>query len=177
MTAWFKGMALAGLASAAMAQETARVLSAVPVVQSVTTAHQVCGGERLVQQAADPDDAGALVGTIAGGLAGHAAGRGDGRGWATLIGAVFGALAGERLTPAASTQWTRVRDCAWVSAQQPGVVGYDVRYEYAGREYSARLTQDPGPTVTVQVAPSAAVARPTPRLGWPRTGGEDFSGY
>lgn len=178
-------MAMAAAASAAMGQEVAQVLSAVPVVQQVAVPQQVC---RIEQQTVRPENtgAGALFGTVAGGVAGNAFGSGEGRALATLLGVVLGALWGDRIEGQPAAQVQQVRHCTLQSVVHPQVVGYDVRYEYAGRQYRVQLPQDPGPTLAVQVTPvggalwqtlpAAPVENRQPPASLPRIGGEDFSG-
>ena len=36
---------------------------------------------------------------------------------------------------------------------QDRVVGFNVVYEYAGRQYSVQSPQDPGPTLQIQIVP------------------------
>ncbi len=178
MTKSMMCMLLTLAAAGAAAQEQARVLSSVPVVQPVRVAHRVCGGERTVVQPALGAGLGATVGAVGGGVAANAIGSGEGRALATLFGAVLGALWGDRADRGRAPQVAHVRDCTWVSMQEDGVVGYDVRYEYAGRQHQVRLLQDPGPTVSIQVVPAAGGPAPAaePRNTMPRIGGEDFSG-
>src|SRR4051794_11748634 len=38
--------------------------------------------------------------------------------------------------------------------QDNRTVGYDVQYEYGGKQYSARLPYDPGQTIRLQVSPA-----------------------
>lgn len=171
---WCFSMAFA--AAAATAQEQARVLSAVPVIEPVRVAHQVCGAERTVVQPVTNTRAGATVGMVAGGVAGNAVGGGEGRALMTLLGAALGALWGDRAESSRTPLQARVRDCTWVSVQEDGVVGYDVRYEYAGRQYQVRLAQDPGATVSVQVVRAGPSPAAAPGKAVRPAGGEDFSG-
>lgn len=178
MTKSISFVLLALAATGSAAQDQARVLSSEPVVQPVRVAHRVCGGERTAVQSSTSAGVGATVGAAGGGMAGNVIGSGEGRALATLLGAVLGALWGDRAELGRSPQVAHVRDCTWVSVQEDGVVGYDVRYEYAARQHQVRLLQDPGPTVTIEVAPAMGMPLPAwkPEKAMPRIGGEDFSG-
>ncbi|WP_326539816.1 glycine zipper 2TM domain-containing protein [Pseudorhodoferax sp.] len=173
------GLALAAVVPATMAQEVAQVLSAVPVVQQLAVPQQQCRTEQQVVQPANTG-AGALFGTVAGGAVGNAFGSGEGRALATLLGVVLGALWGDRIEGQPAAQPQQVRHCTLHSVVQPQVVGYDVRYQYAGRQYRVQLPYDPGPTLAVQVTPVGSTWVPTeirqPQQTAPRIGGEDFSG-
>ncbi|HVR52384.1 MAG TPA: glycine zipper 2TM domain-containing protein [Pseudorhodoferax sp.] len=182
-------LALVLAAQVAGAQETApaaeqalaQVLSAMPIVQQVAVPQQVC---RMEQQAAPVENTGvgALVGTVAGGAAGNAFGGGEGRVLATLLGVVLGAFWGDRAEGRPAAKTLEVRHCTLQGVLQPQVIGYDVRYAYAGRQYRVQWPQDPGPTLAVQVTPAGRLLAPTtsvapaqPPSSAPQRGGEDAS--
>jgi hypothetical protein len=50
-------------------------------------------------------------------------------------------------------------NCATQTINQATVVGYRVVYEFAGKQYTVQMPQDPGKTLTVQVSP---VPEPAP---------------
>lgn len=180
-------LALACTAAGAQpgAPELAQVLAAVPVVQDVAVPRQLCGEEQVLVQQSQNTGTGAFLGSVAGGVAGNQFGSGDGRAWATLLGAVAGAFWGDRAEGQPAPQTRHVRRCTMVQVAEPQVVGYDVRYVYAGRHYQARMPHDPGPTLAVQVTPVAAhgvpvtqppvpaAQRQPDQRQWPRVGGED----
>lgn len=68
----------------------------------------------------------------------------------------------------ASSEGAAAAPCQTGTASGDRVVGYDVRYEYNGREFSIRMPYDPGPQMAVNVEvrppmpapPRDAVARP-----------------
>jgi uncharacterized protein YcfJ len=120
---------------------------------------------------------GTVLGAIVGGVIGHQFGNSSGgRDHGTAAGAVIGGLVGnsiEREAQAADYQRasrdvvvervpvTRdVERCSEVAESREKIVGYDVRYEYNGREFRARLPYDPGTEmpVNVEVRPPAASA-------------------
>jgi uncharacterized protein YcfJ len=181
--------AYAGLAAAQQGYgDTAKVVSATPVTERVTENRRDCrvevadGYTERVRgnPTPPPTGAGAVIGSIIGGVIGHQFGYSGG---ATAAGAVVGSLVGnqvERDTNAANagdivverTQAPReVERCRMVPETRDRVVGYDVKYEYNGRTFQARLAYDPGPEMPVnievrppaEVAPRAAAWSPAPQ--------------
>lgn len=123
-------------ASAASAQQmvNARVLSATPVAESVPV--QGCAPGAY----GPPSGAGAGVGAVVGGLIGSQMGKGNGHIAGTILGVLGGALLGN--TAEAHNRASGYGNCA--TRYENRVVGYDVTYEYAGRQYSTRMAQPPG---------------------------------
>jgi len=166
---WGAAAAATGLAcGAALAQEQARVLSSVPVLQQVGIPQQVCSDD-TVYSGQRTSGAGAVIGALIGGVAGNALGHGShygrggyyhgsNRGATTAIGAVAGGLIGNQVegvnggTPAYQT----VRRCNNETVYENRTVGYDVTYEYAGRRYTTRMDRDPGRWVPVSVQPTGS---------------------
>lgn len=148
-----------GLSTPALAVEYGTVVSRTPVYGAVSVPERQCfDQEQLVRQ--PQTGAGALIGALVGGGVGNAIGAGAGRAAATGIGAVAGALIGDRaeanaMPPVATT----VRQCQTVSRFENRLIGYDVVYDYNGRRYSARLPNDPGEQIAlnVNVAPVDAL--------------------
>lgn len=152
-------MALAGVAVSANATEYAKVISSTPVLGDVTTPQRSCWDEQVqVQQ--PRTGAGAVIGAVAGGLLGSTMGRGSGNVAATAAGVVTGAVVGDNLERGSSSTQT-VQKCQTTQTTQRQTIGYDVVYEYAGQRYTARLAQDPGETlpINVSVSPNAAPAQ------------------
>lgn len=144
---------LAGLGSAwCGAQEFGRVLSSTPVVQQVQVPRQVCSQE-LWQAPAPKTGAGGVFGALAGGVIGNSVGQGTGRAAATAIGIIGGAMLGDRLEGSNGTQAQPVQTCTTHTHIENRVVGYQVVYEYAGKQYSVQMPQDPGPQVQLQITP------------------------
>lgn len=170
---WLTTGLLATLAcGASLAQEQARVLSAVPVIQQLSSPQQVCE-DGLAPAAPRSSGAGAVIGALIGGVAGNALGHGSyggrrgphgyspgygsNRGATTAIGAIAGGLIGHSVENAqASSGYETVRRCSTQTAYQQQTVGYDVTYEYAGRRYTTRMDRDPGPWLPIQVQPSGS---------------------
>lgn len=142
----------------ALAQETGRVISSVPVVQQVAVQRQVCSQQTAPVQP-QTSGLGGLMGAIAGAAIGSSIGGGDGRIAATLLGTVGGALLGNNIEGSGVPRTTTVQNCTPQTFYENRTVGYDVTYEFAGRQYTARMPHDPGPTVRLQVTP-VSDARP-----------------
>ena len=95
--------------------------------------------------------AGTAIGAIAGGVVGHQVGNGRGNTAATVGGALLGGLLGHNIENRNNDDepdFDRSR-CRVLAQHGANAVGYDVRYDYKGREYVARLDHDPGPYVKV----------------------------
>jgi len=180
-------VAASGAASAQVFGDMARVISATPVYergapQQECRPEQVTAYEqRPVQpappppQGAAPSGAGAVIGAIVGGVIGHQFGNSSGgRDHGTAAGAVIGGLIGNQVekdnaggyqaasqdVPMERVPVTReVQRCREVPSPDR-IVGYEVRYEYNGHEFSTRLPFDPGPemAVNVEVRPPVAEA-------------------
>ncbi len=142
-----------------MAQEVGRVLSSTPVVQQVGIPRQVCTTEQVEVQTPN-SGAGAALGAIAGGALGNASGgRGAGRAAATVIGAIGGAMVGNRIEGTPDIQTQNMQRCGTQTFFENRTVAYNVVYEYAGRQYSVQMPNDPGPTIALQVSPVGASAQ------------------
>jgi uncharacterized protein YcfJ len=155
---WVSAMGFVGLASAgvAQAQETGRVISSTPVVQQVPVQRQVCNQQPVAVQP-QSSGAGAVIGGIVGGLLGHTVGGGFGRAAATGVGVVAGAAVGDNLERRGDyPQQAMAQQCAVQTTYENRTVGYNVQYEYAGRQYTVQMPYDPGPTIRVQVSPVSA---------------------
>lgn len=150
-------------APAAHAQERGRVLSSTPVMQQVAIPRDVCV-DRTVTESGQKSGAGALLGGIAGGAAGNAIGGGSGRAAATAIGIIGGAILGDSIEGGGQPQARVVRECSTQTVYENRAVAYDVVYEYAGRQYSVRLAEQPGDYIDLQLNPVGAVpADPPPQ--------------
>lgn len=151
-----------GVSSLYSAQELGRVLSSTPVVQQVGIPHQVCSSEQVAIQQ-PTSGAGAAIGAIAGGALGSTAGHGAGRAAATMIGAIGGAVIGDRIEGPPPVQMQNVNRCSQQIFYENRTVAYNVVYEFAGKQYAVQMPHDPGPTLAVQVtAVGAAPQLPAP---------------
>lgn len=154
--AWL--VASIGLSQASLAQETARVVSTTPVMQKVGIPQQVCTDQQVEVQG-QKSGAGAALGAIAGGVVGEAAGHGRERGASMVLGAIGGAVIGSQIEERAPDTVQTVRQCSTQTVYQDKLVGFNVVYEYAGKQYSVQSPQDPGPYLQVQIVP---ILPPTP---------------
>jgi uncharacterized protein YcfJ len=153
------------------AQESGRVLSSVPVIQQVAVPRQVCSQQPVAVQQPQSSGGGALVGAIVGGLLGHTIGHGFGRAAATGVGVIAGAAVGDSVenrgnAPVMASQ----QGCVTQTFYENRTTGYNVTYEYAGKQYTVQMPYDPGPTVRLQVVPVGSsvepLAPPPPASGY-----------
>lgn len=140
------------ISSAAFAQETAKVISSVQVIQQVAVPRQVCNQENVAVQG-NKSGAGAVMGAIAGGAVGNQIGGGSGKAAATALGIFGGAILGDKIEGAPAPQVQTVQNCRTETVYENRVVGYNVTYEFAGKQYMVQMPRDPGPTIQVNVTP------------------------
>jgi uncharacterized protein YcfJ len=171
--------------------DQARVVSARPVVERIPIAREECYNDRVrgyEERRVTRSDTGAsigpgtVLGAIIGGVAGHQFGNSSGgRDRGTAAGAIVGGLVGNQIDRdrgnvggGQSVEVERVpveRDverCRTVNEVREATVGYDVAYEYRGRQFSARMPYDPGRTLPVRVDVQPEESRPPPRGPGPR---------
>ena len=141
-----------GLSLSAQAQEVGNVLSRTPVYQQVSVPRQVCT-QTQVSVPGQTTGAGALMGAVAGGAIGNSVGKGEGRALATMIGVIGGALAGDKVEGPQAAQTQTQQTCTTQQVYENRLMGYNVVYEYAGKQYNVQLPQDPGPTLRLQITP------------------------
>ena len=157
-----KTLLLTTLATAAglcAAQETGRVISSTPMVSQVGVPRQVCSTQQ-VQVQSQKSGAGGIMGAIAGGALGNSIGGGDGRAVATVIGLIGGAMLGDRIEGGGQAQTQNVQNCTTQTFYENRTTGYNVVYEYAGKQYSVQMPNDPGPFVKLQITPVASSSAP-----------------
>ncbi len=136
----------------AQAQEVGRVISSTPMFQQVAVPRQVCSNQQVVQQG-QKSGAGAIMGMIAGGAVGNAMGKGSGNAATTALGIVGGALLGEKIEGNPSPEVRNVQTCTTQTFYENRTTGYNVVYEFNGKQYTVIMPSDPGPTVRLQVTP------------------------
>ena len=150
-------LATAGLAQA---QEVGQVISREAVYQQIAVPRQTCSQMPVAVQ--NPTSGGgALMGAIAGGAVGSQIGGGSGQALATMIGVVGGSIMGDRIENP-GTQVQNQTTCTTQNIMENRLVGYNVVYEYAGKQHSVQLPQDPGPTIQLQVTPVAVAQAVAP---------------
>jgi len=136
----------------AQAQEVGRVISSTPMFQQVAVPRQVCSNQPVVQQP-QKSGAGALMGAIAGGAVGNQMGKGSGNAAATAIGLFGGAILGDKIEGAPAPEVRNVQTCTNQVFYENRTSGYNVVYEFNGKQYTVVMPSDPGPTVRLQVTP------------------------
>jgi uncharacterized protein YcfJ len=144
--------ALTLVSGLATAQETGRVISSTPIIQQVAVPRQVCNNQQVAVET-PRSGAGALMGGIAGGAMGNAVGGGSGRAAATMLGIVGGAILGNSIEAPGQTQLQTVQNCSTQTFYENRNAGYNVVYEYAGKQYTTTMPNDPGATIALQVTP------------------------
>ena len=154
LTSTLSGGLLAGLAVClpAQAQEIGNVISRTPVYQQVSVPRQVCTQTQITVPG-QTSGAGAAMGAIAGGAIGNAIGKGEGRALATMIGVIGGAIAGEKVEGPQAAQTQTQQTCTTQQVFENRLMGYNVVYEFAGKQYNVQLPKDPGPTIKLQITP------------------------
>jgi uncharacterized protein YcfJ len=156
---------LLALASLAQAQEVGQVISRTAVYQPVAVPRQTCSQTPVAVQ--NPTSgAGAMMGAIAGGAVGSQIGGGSGQALATVLGIVGGAMMGDRVENPGS-QLQNQTTCTTQNFMENRLVGYTVVYEYAGKQHTVQLPQDPGPTIQLQITPVGAAQAPAPMIMTP----------
>jgi uncharacterized protein YcfJ len=141
-------------AGAGWAQDVGRVLSSTPIIQQVAVPHRVCSNEQIVYQQPS-SGAGAILGALAGAAIGNSVGgRGAERAAATAIGMVGGAVIGDRVEGPGGDRVQNVERCTVQNFMESRTSGYQVLYEFGGKQYSVQMAQDPGTSIALQVAPA-----------------------
>ena len=176
---------LSMLASAAFAEsfgDRARVVSARPVYERIPVSREECWNDRVrgyEERRVTRTDTGAAIGpgtvlgAVVGGVVGHQFGHSSGgRDRGTAAGAIVGGLIGNQIDrdnagPAERTVEVErvpvernVERCRTVDEVREATIGYDVRYEYNGRQFLARMPTDPGRFVRVHVELQPIVEEP-----------------
>lgn len=148
------GAVTAPAAAQTAGREMGRVISSVPVMQQVAVPRQVCGTEEVYVPGAK-SGAGAAIGAIAGGAIGNQIGSGSGRAVATMLGIIGGAALGNNVEGGSEPRSQWEQRCSTQTSYETRTVGYNVTYEYAGKQYTVQMQQDPGAWVPLQVTPVA----------------------
>ena len=146
-------LALLSIGTLTWAQEVGRVISSVQVIQQVSVPRQVCTQEQVAVQQ-NKSGAGAAMGAIAGGVLGNQIGGGSGKAAATALGIFGGAILGNNIEGAPTPQTQTVQNCTYQNVFENRVTGYNVTYEFNGKQYNVQLPSDPGPTIKLNVTPA-----------------------
>lgn len=157
------GLSALPLAQAVEFEDFGRVVRVEPRIEQVRQPRQECRTEYVqapVQQNPQQRSAGgSILGGIAGAIIGNQVGGGSGRTAATAAGAIAGAVVGDRVdndgrnvNQAPQYQEQAVRQCRTVESHESRTVGYDVTYDYRGRNYTSIMARDPGQRVRLRVS-------------------------
>jgi uncharacterized protein YcfJ len=151
--------------------DSAPVVSSVPVYQTVSEPQQQCWTESVTGYEDRRSPGGAILGGLTGGLLGSTIGKGNGRVASAAVGAAIGALVGDHLGNrdngvAAVTR--PIQRCQTVASYRQVLTGYQVTYDYNGRNTTVVLPYDPGPRVPIEVG-VAGSARQSAYVGPPVT--------
>ncbi len=147
------GLAAVAAAPAANAQEVGRVISSTPVIQQVAVQRHVCNTAPVAVEQPN-SGGGAVLGAIVGGVIGNQIGHGMGRAAATGVGMVAGAAVGNSVE-GSNYPPQFAQQCGSQTSYENRTVGYNVQYEYAGKQHSVQMPYDPGATIRLQVSPMA----------------------
>jgi uncharacterized protein YcfJ len=143
--------------AAVQAQEVGKVISSTPIIQQVAVPRQVCNNQQVVTEG-QKSGAGAAMGAIAGGAIGNQIGNGSGRAAATMLGLFGGAILGDKVEGGGAPEVRNVQNCSQQMFYENRTMAYNVVYEFAGKQYTVQMSQDPGPTVRLQITPMAPAA-------------------
>ncbi|MDB5935827.1 MAG: hypothetical protein JWQ01_3171 [Massilia sp.] len=142
-------------------EDFGRVVRVQPRVEQVRQPRQECRTEYVqapVQQQQQRSAGGSIVGGLAGALLGNQIGGGTGRTTATAVGAIAGAVIGDRVdndgraVQPQQVQEQAVRQCRTVESYESRTNGFDVTYDYRGRNYTTVLARDPGERIRLRVS-------------------------
>ena len=154
--------ALAAPVFASDYMDSAPVVSSVPVYQSVNEPQQQCWTESVTSYEDHRSPGGVILGGIAGGLLGNTIGRGNGRVASTAVGAVIGALVGDHIANRDNNVVAVARPiqrCQIVQSYRQVLTGYQVTYNYYGRNTTVVLPYDPGARVPIEVGVTGNAAQ------------------
>lgn len=137
------------------------VLDVEPLVRTVqvTTPQEVCWEEPVHHAGyrGHKSHTPKILGGIIGGVVGNQFGSGRGKGVMTIAGALLGASIGRDVTHRRARHGpvhvSMERRCKieHVTHEEERIDGYDVTYEYGGREFSTHTPVNPGDTIRVRV--------------------------
>ena len=133
------------------------ILRVTPNVERIVTYEDYCPPPRTYyapthNPRAEKKVGGAILGGVLGGLAGSTVGKGSGNKWATGVGAIAGAVAGDRIQNDGRPNYDERYDrpvseyppCSQISKVREEITGYHVVYQYNGREFTTTMSNHPG---------------------------------
>src|SRR5207302_9182252 len=96
---------------------------------------------------------GSGLGAVVGGLLGHQVGGGSGKTLATVAGAAAGGYAGNKIqqkTQQGDTYTTTEQRCVTAYDVKEEPAGFDVVYEYKGKQHHVHMARDSGSSLPVK---------------------------
>jgi hypothetical protein len=75
---------------------------------------------------------------------------------------IGGAMAGDKVESPQAAQTQTQQTCTTQQVYENRLMGYNVVYEFAGKQYNVQLPKDPGPTIKLQITPISAAPLETP---------------
>jgi len=131
-------------------RDYAEVVAVEPAFDVRQTSREVCNGVAVERQKEPIDKkrvAGAAIGAVVGGVIGHQVGSGSGQDAATIAGAAAGGYAGSKIQKKiqeGNTETVIETRCATVYDSERVPAGFDVTYEFEGRQATVRMDEAPG---------------------------------
>lgn len=141
-------------ANAADFFDIAQVVSSTPVLKSNKQKYLCDDNPAYFNQTKNETNVtGVVVGGVTGAIVGNQVGKGNGKVAATAVGAVVGALAGNSIANSNDNQNRPAkRQCQWFDDGSQTIVGYDVTYEYNGKQATVRMRKEPANTVRIAIS-------------------------
>ncbi len=145
----------------AAAQEVGNVISSTPVIQQVAVPRTTCAPGVVAAQPAT-SGGGSILGALTGAAVGNTVGGGAGHVAAMIAGTAIGAIVGNNIEANnVRAQQAATPNCVTETTYENRTVGYDVTYEFGGRQYTTRMPYDPGRTIRLQVTPVSQAPAPS----------------
>ena len=133
------------------------IVSSKALTETSTEPQQQCTTKKIAKTAPVQDQheiAGTVIGAVVGGVLGNQIGGGSGKAAATALGIFGGAILGNNIEGAPTPQTQTVQNCTYQNVFENRVTGYNVTYEFNGKQYNVQLPRDPGPTIKLNVTPA-----------------------
>lgn len=137
-------------------QDYAKVVAVEPAFDLHQTSREVCN-DVAVERQKEPVDkkrvAGTAIGAVVGGVIGHQIGSGSGNDAATIAGAAAGGYAGNKIqkkVQQGNTETVIENRCAMVYDTERVPAGFDVTYEFEGRQATVRMDEAPGERIRME---------------------------
>ena len=134
----------------------AEVINSVEVTQEIKTPREECKDVTVTKQRPVKDQnriAGKAIGALVGGVLGNQVGGGNGKKAATVLGAVAGGFAGDRVQnnlQKSNTYTTVEQQCNTVYDTRTEVIGYDITYRLKDQQQVVRMSFDPGTQIPLK---------------------------